>query len=83
MNVNTCIKTKPTTMADDEFEVNIHLYNINMNILLILYFLKISFLERLRKHPGSQNLRDDNDLDGNDGQLKCSFLGQCWYKWVQ
>ena len=67
MNVDTCIKTKPTTMADDEFQVNIHLCNINMNILLLLYFVKILFLERLRKHPGSRNLRDDNDLDGNDG----------------
>ena len=38
MNTNTCIKTEPTIMADDEFEVNT--YDINMNILQILYFVK-------------------------------------------
>ena len=67
------IKTKPTTMADDEFEVNIHLYNFNMNILPILYFVKILFLERLQKHHGSRNLRDDNDLDGKDEVTQMLF----------
>ena len=33
MDIITCIKTEPTTMADYELEVNI--YDINMNILLI------------------------------------------------
>ena len=40
MNINTCIKIEPTTMADDEFEVNI--YDINMNRLLFLVFVQAS-----------------------------------------
>ena len=42
MNVNTCIKTEPTTMADCELEVNI--YDINMIILLIIVFVKVFIL---------------------------------------
>ena len=38
MNINTCIKTEPTTMADSEFEVNI--YNINMVRLLTIVFVE-------------------------------------------
>ena len=33
MSINTFIKTEPTTMADNEIEVNI--YDVEMNILLI------------------------------------------------
>ena len=33
MDINTCIKTEPTTMADYELEVNI--YDINMNVVSI------------------------------------------------
>ena len=36
MDVNTCIKTEPTTLADYEFEVNI--YDINLIRLLFLVF---------------------------------------------
>ena len=38
MNINTCIKTEPTTMEDYEIEVNI--YIINMISLLIIDFVK-------------------------------------------
>ena len=38
MNINTCIKTEPTTMADYEFMVNI--YDINMIRLLIIVFVE-------------------------------------------
>ena len=38
MNINTCIKTEPTTMEDYEIEVNI--YIINMISLLIIVFVK-------------------------------------------
>ena len=37
MDMNTCIKTEPTTMAECEFLVNI--YDINMIRLLILVFV--------------------------------------------
>ena len=37
MDANTSIKTEPSTMTDDEFEVNIH--GININGLLILVFV--------------------------------------------
>ena len=33
MSINNFIKTEPTTMADNEIEVNI--YDVEMNILLI------------------------------------------------
>ena len=38
MNINTCIKTEPTTMGDCELEVNI--YDINMIILLTIVFVE-------------------------------------------
>ena len=38
MNINTCIKTEPTIMADYEIMVNI--CNINMIRLLIIVFVK-------------------------------------------
>ena len=65
MNINTCIKTEPTTMADNELEVNI--YDIDMIILLIIVLLKFLFLVRLREHPSIRNLGYDDDLDGDDG----------------
>ena len=38
MNINTCIKTEPTTMADYEIEVN--MYIINMIRLLIIFHVE-------------------------------------------
>ena len=38
MNINTCIKTEPTTMEDYEIEVNI--YIINMIKLLNIVFVE-------------------------------------------
>ena len=38
MDINTCTKTEPSTMADNEFEVNI--FDINMIRLLIIVFVK-------------------------------------------
>ena len=37
MNINTCIKRGPTTMADYDVEVNI--YDIDMIILLLIVLL--------------------------------------------
>ena len=36
MNINTCIKTEPTTMADYEFEVNLYINMIRLqNIVFV------------------------------------------------
>ena len=49
MNINTCIKTEPTTMADYEFEVNI--YDINMIILLIIVFAEVFIFGATARAP--------------------------------
>ena len=46
MNINTYIKTEPTTIADYEIEVNI--YNSNMIILIVVFISNFSLLVRLR-----------------------------------
>ena len=65
ININTCIKTEPTTMTDYKYEVNI--YVINIIRLLIKVFVKSFIYGVYFFTTSSRNLRDDDDLDGDYG----------------